>query len=369
MKSLKLTVVVCLLAGSAFLSAPRALHAEPNRGAVFVMTNAATDNQVIAYARQEDGSLQWSGAYPTGGNGSGGAIDPLHSQGSLVLNADHRFLFAVNAGSGTISSFEVHGTSLRLVDTTPSGGSSPTALTEIADLLYVLNAGGNGSVSGFLVNPQGRLISIHDPTKYLSGSATSPTSLVLSPNRQFLVVAESATNNLDVFRVFPNGRLSDISVNASAGATPFALQFAPNGALIAANASNSVSSYWVGSNRSLTAISTELPTLGTATCWNVVLPNGGFVYTANAGTSTLSGFAIGRTGFLTPVGATVVAANPAGSTNLDMAVSADGKFAYTLNAGAGTIGAFSVASDGSLSNLGTAGGLAASSGLNGIAAY
>jgi 6-phosphogluconolactonase (cycloisomerase 2 family) len=369
MKSLKLTVAVCLLAGSAFLSAPRALHAEPNRGAVFVMTNAATNNQVIAYSRQEDGSLQWSGAFPTGGNGSGGAIDPLHSQGSLILNADHRLLFAVNAGSGTISSFEVHGTSLRLVDTTPSGGSSPTALTQTADLLYVLNAGGNGNVSGFRVTPNGRLNPIHDSTKSLSGSATSPTALVLSPNRQFLVVAESATNNLDVFRVLPNGRLSDISVNASAGATPFALQFAPNGALIVANASNSVSSYWVGWNQSLSAISSELPTLGMATCWSVVLPNGRFVYTANAGSSTLSGFAIARNGSLTPVGATVAGTNPSGSTNLDTAVSADGKFVYTLNAGTGTIGVFSAESDGSLSNLGTVGGLAASSGLNGIAAY
>ena len=78
------------------------------------------------------------------------------------------------------------------MDTTPSGGSSPTALTQTGDLLYVLNAGGNGNVSGFRVTPNGRLIAIPDSSKYLSGSATSPTSLALSPNRQFLVVAESA---------------------------------------------------------------------------------------------------------------------------------------------------------------------------------
>jgi len=369
MKSFTLTVVVCLLAGGAFLSAPRALHAEQNRGAVFVMTNAATGNQIIAYSRREDGSLQRVGTFSTGGNGSGGTIDPLHSQGSLTLDADHRLLFAVNAASGTISSFEVDGTNLRLVDTTPSGGSSPTALTQTGDLLYVLNAGGNGNVSGFRVTPNGRLIPIRDSSKYLSGSATSPTSLALSPNRQFLVVAESATNNLDVFRVFPNGKLSDISVNASAGATPFALQFASNGALIAANASNSVSSYWVGWNQTLTTISSALPTLGAATCWEVVIPGSRFVYTANAGTSNLSGFAIARNGSLAPLGETVVAANPTGSTNLDTAASADGKFVYTLNAGTGAIGVFGVENDGSLSNLGTVGGLEASSGLNGIAAY
>jgi 6-phosphogluconolactonase (cycloisomerase 2 family) len=357
------------MTGGAMLSTPQAMFAEQNRGAVFVMTNAATNNQIVAYSRQENGSLQWIGAFSTGGNGSGGTIDPLHSQGSLILSADHHLLFAVNAASGTISSFDVDGANLRLVDTTPSGGSLPTALTETGGLLYVLNAGGNGNVSGFRVTPNGRLIPIHDSTRYLSGSATSPTALVLSPNRQFLVVAESATNNLDVFHLLPNGSLSEISVNPSAAATPFALQFAPNGALIVANASNSVSSYWVGWNRSLTPISSAIPSLGAATCWDVVLPNGRFVYTANAGTSTLSGFAISRDGSLASVGATVVATNPAGSTNLDTTASANGKFVYSLNAGTGAIGVFGVESDGSLSNLGTVGGLQASAGLNGIAAY
>jgi hypothetical protein len=56
-------------------------------------------------ARREEGSREFSAAFPTGGNGSGGTIDSLHSQGSLKLNADHSLLFAVNAGSGTVSSF------------------------------------------------------------------------------------------------------------------------------------------------------------------------------------------------------------------------------------------------------------------------
>jgi len=79
------------------------------------------------------------------------AVDPLHSQGSLRLSADHRLLFAVNAGSGTISSFAVDGTRLTLVSMEPSGGSEPSALAQLGDLLYVLNSGGNGNVTGFHV--------------------------------------------------------------------------------------------------------------------------------------------------------------------------------------------------------------------------
>ncbi|MFZ0392201.1 MAG: beta-propeller fold lactonase family protein [Terracidiphilus sp.] len=333
------------------------------------MTNAASNNQINAYNRLEDGSLQFAAAFSTGGNGSGGTVDPLHSQGSLTLSADHRLLFAVNAGSGTVSSFAVSGATLSLVDTVSTGGSLPTSVTQVRDLIYVLNAGGNGSVSGFHSFPNGHLLPIPNSTHNLSGSATAPTDVVLSPNGQFLIVIESATNKIDVFHVFPNGTLSNPEVNDSGGSTPFAAVFAPGGALIVGNASNTISSYQVDWNGSLHIVSNALPTDGQATCWDVIGQFGRSVYTSNAGSSTLSGFNIGRNGELTPIGDAVVGQNPTGSTNIDIAASYDGRYLYTLNAAAGTIGMFSVQDDGSLVSLGQQDGLSASAGVNGIAAY
>ena len=134
MKSLKLAVVVCLLAAVGFWPGQQAsLLAQENPGAVFVMTNSANGNQIESYARHADGSLQWIASFATGGNGSGGTIDPLHSQGSLILSQDHRHLFAVNAGSGTISSFRVDGTfsrsSTRQIAEAPSLQHWPRAVT------------------------------------------------------------------------------------------------------------------------------------------------------------------------------------------------------------------------------------------------
>lgn len=370
MKSTKFLILASLLVmGVLAMARTRAAEAAEPKGAVFVMTNAAEDNQIVAYSRDADGSLQPAGSIATGGNGSGGTVDPLHSQGSLRLSADHHMLFAVNAGSGTVSSFAVDGSTLSLVDQKSSGGSSPTAIAVAGDLLYVLNAGGNGNVTGFHLSEGGRLWPIKNSARDLSDTATGPTSLAFSPDRQFLVVTETATNKIDVFRVFEDGALSGITVNASADAVPFAAVFAANGALIVGAASNQVSSYMILPNRTLSVITASLPTLGAATCWDVIAGRGKFIYTANAGTATLSGFDIARDGSLTPIGATVAAANPPGSTNLDIASTRNGNFLYTLNTGNGSIGIFSVAHDGALQSLPAVEGLPAKAGMNGIAAY
>jgi 6-phosphogluconolactonase len=64
-----------------------------------------------------------------------------------------------------------------------------------------------------------------------------------------------------------------------------------------------------------------------------------------------------------------VASNPSGSTNIDLAASADGKFLYTLNTSAGKIGVFAVdALTGRLTNLGAQGEIPTSAGADGIAA-
>jgi 6-phosphogluconolactonase (cycloisomerase 2 family) len=92
------------------------------------------------------------------------------------------------------------------------------------------------------------------------------------------------------------------------------------------------------------------------------------VYVSNAGSSTISGFAISSTGALSALAGTVVAENPNGAGNLDITVSADGKFLYTLNSGNGTIGIFAIQKDGALNIVGSAIGFDPDTGFNGIAA-
>jgi 6-phosphogluconolactonase len=343
-------------------------------GAVFVMTNGVDKNEIIAFRRNDDGTLQQTRTFETDGRGSGGKVDPLGSQGSLVLSQDRSHLLAVNAGSGELSVFRVQGDLLSLEDKVTSGGSEPVAVTQHADLVYVVNAGGNGNVVGFRWL-YGKLTEIPDSTRLLSGSNSAPGSIVFSPNGKFLAVSEKQTSKLDVFIVQGDGTLSPVVVTPSAGPGEFAISFAPNGTALVSETgpaggvdASALSSYALLANGSLSPISTSVPTLGAATCWQATTPDGRFVYTANAGTATISGFSIGANGTLTALPGTIQSSNPSGATNIDITISSDGKFLYSLNAGNGTVGIFAIHKDGTLTNLGSADGLTAAGGFNGIAA-
>jgi 6-phosphogluconolactonase len=356
------------------------IHAKANNDfndsghAVFIMSNSVDRNEVITFAQAADGTLHESGRFPTGGRGSGGNNDPLESQGSLTLSQDHPLLFALNAGSGQISVFDVHGSHLELSDKVQSEGSEPNAIAQHGNLVYVLNTGGSSNVAGFVLEGD-HLHYIKNSLAFLSTNTSGAASIAFSPDGNFLAVTERLTNDIDVFKVQTDGTLSPIVINPSAGPGAFSVSFASNGVALVSetgpvNVSNgsAISSYAILANGTLSAISTSVPTLGGANCWNVVTPDGRFVYVSNAGSSTISGFAISSTGALSALPGTVVGENPAGATNLDLAVSADGRFLFTLNSMDGTIGTFAIQKDGTLKNLGPANGFSSNSGYNGIAA-
>lgn len=323
---------------------------------VFVQTDNLAGNQVIAYDQGRDGSLTEVGAYPTGGLGGeleGSVVDHLASQGSLAYDADNHLLYAVNAGSDSVSVFAVFGDRLFLQQVIGSGGDFPVSVAVDDGLVYVLNAEGGGSLQGYRAG-FGHLFPIPGSNRALGLPIETPRfthtpgQVAFSPDgSKVIVTTKAAGSTIDVFGVQAFGRLTPTPVvNPEPGTVPFAVTFDQAGNLLVTQAgTNAVASYSLQGNGTVTPLST-LPTAQQATCWIVRV--GGVAYASNAGSATLSNVGLGAGGALSSLGTT----ETSGGT-VDAALAANGRYLYVQGGAAGTVDAFSIGAGGALSKVGT----------------
>jgi len=361
--ALVLGAMIATMAGPAAASASDAGRG----GTVYIQTNEAAGNAVAAFARGSNGALTPAGVFPTGGLGSGAG---LGSQGAVALSGNGRLLLAVNAGSDEISSFRVaRDGSLELAETAPSGGDMPISVTIHGRLVYVLNAGGAGNISGFTVGSRGSLDPLAASTHPLSAAGTAPAQVEFSPDGTLLVVTEKMANVISTYRIRANGTAKGPSVQASSGMTPFGFEFDGRGRLIVSEAfggaadASATSSYGVSRSGHLSVLSGSVGTTETAACWVAVTGNGRFAYVTNTGSGTVTGYAIrnnGRLSLLDRDGVTGVTG--AGSSPIDVDDSPDSRYLYVLNDGTDSIDIFRIdRDDGDLRHVGELEGLPGSS--------
>lgn len=357
-------------------------HSDDHGGAVYVMSNNASANAILVYARDAAGHLRPvpQATVPTGGKGgsNNAAIDPLGSQGALVYDKASKMLFAVNAGDNTVTAFDTgpSGLVLRRRIVVPSGGFIPVSVAVSENHLYVLNAGGTGAVTTFEIGTAGGLQKVATLDLGLAPSATSiPFDQVPAPNQigidalnRHLIVTHVGGGELLTAPLGDDGVPGGPLVSTGApGVAPFSFQTTRYGVTLVAEAgSGSVSAFDAPAGTlPMTLANPSVPTGQAATCWIVVGDNG-FAYTSNTGSSTVSQFAYSRTGKLELVSA--VAATTGGAP-IDLTFANDGGFLYTLDAASGEISGFAVHPvTGALTPVETQGGLPASAGLQGIAA-
>ena len=326
-------------------------------GAVFALTDNTAGNAVAAFRRAADGTLTPVGTYPTGGLGgilSGSVVDHTASQGALAYDRHRELLIAVNPGSDTVSVFRVHGDRLALSQVLPSGGDFPVSVTVRGNHAYVLNALGGGSLYGYRLDGQ-HLTALSGSYRPLGLGTTAASPFTATPGQaaftpdgtQLLVTTKATGNDVDVFAVGPDGRLSASPVvNTLAGTVPFAAAFDSGGHVVIAEAGpNAVATFALSHGGQLT----QLDVAGTgqaATCW--IVRAGGHFYVSNAGSGSVSGYDTSGSGGLTGLGNT---ATDAGT--VDAASAAHGRFLYVQTGKAGIVDGFAVAGDGALTPVGS----------------
>jgi DNA-binding beta-propeller fold protein YncE len=360
------------IAGTA--TASTALAGEPHgsAGAVFVQTNDISGNAILAYARSGDGALTPAGRYPTlgrGGTEPGAPTDPLSSQGSLTVDRPHHLLYAVNAGSDTVSVFAVRGTSLRLLQVIGSGGRFPTSVAIHHALVYVLNAGGDGTISGYR-SDHGRLTPIAGSVRSL-GLANdtppfflrSPSQIGFTPDASHVLVTDKENGTVDAFALQPDGRPASAPVTTATGPVPFAFEFDARGRAVLADASGFANTYRVLPSGALSATGAPAANGQNATCWLALAR--GYVYVTNTASDTITGYAEAPGGQLELLHADGVSATTDAGP-IDLAAAPGGRQVFELNGLAGDLGVYAVASDGTLTRIATLHGLPAYDGSNGM---
>lgn len=361
-------------------STPRQPMPAGRVGAVFFMTNAVDGkNEIVMLRRAADGCLSLVGSFATGGSGAGVGpeapfADPLGSQDSLVMNKEQTLLFAVNAGSDEISVFQVQPDGLSLHGKVHSGGNFPVSLALHSDLLYVLNAGGDATIMGFSVLPDGGLVPLEGSRRSLGVGGSEPPDVFQAPGqiaftpdgRQLIVVEKGirtedhATHKIHVLTIDDMGMPNYKPVTTVAnGHLPFAASLTPQGHLLVVEVfgrgpiltgTGGVSSYTVRPDGSLRLISASVDTYQRESCWIKV--SGNYAYVTNFGSHSITGYQLGDDGSLRLLnGDGVTAMTGDGSHPVDFAVTPDGRFLYVLLPGTSQVGVYRINPDGSLVHL------------------
>jgi 6-phosphogluconolactonase (cycloisomerase 2 family) len=329
--------------------------------AVYTQTNDPNGNTVQRFTRAADGSLSPAGTFPTGGAGLatlGGR------QGAVALSGDGRSLYAVNAGSDSVSVFRVGHRHTGLAGTVPAGGTAPTSIAEAHGRVYVLNSGGIPNVVTFARWFDGSLRPVPGGAQDLAPGAAGAAQVSVTPDGRSLIVSERLSNRLETLPLDRFGRPGAPVVTASNGAVPFGFGITRHGTIVVSEAgASTVSSYRSGAAGALQTITASLGVGRGAACWVAVSPSGRFAYTGNA-SGSISGFAIGRDGALSALATTALLPSPR-----DLAFDASGRYLYAVSPGTATTGglvtSYRVGHDGSLTPAGTA---PAAAGITGAAA-
>ncbi|MEO6547136.1 MAG: beta-propeller fold lactonase family protein [Ferruginibacter sp.] len=324
---------------------------------LYTETNAGAKNEIMKFKVLGNGHLQFEGVTASGGNGTGKG---LGSQGALTMSKNHEWLFAVNAGSNSVSTFKINkdGT-ITLAHTEITRGLTPVSVTVHDNLLYVLNRGSD-NIHGFRIGAGGKLSHIDNSTQALSGKAVDAPQIAFSPSGERIMVTEKATNIISTYKVNNDGSISSGVFTPSVGSTPFGFDFSRDRFMIVTNAAGgapgagSATSYMMKSNGMPATVNGAIPNGQAAPCWMAITKFGRFGFATNTGSNNISSYYVSTNGTLHLVQAI---AGKSGMAPTDVIVSANNYFVYAITANSNTIDGFKREVLGGLKSNGSTGGI------------
>lgn len=332
-------------------------------GHVYTETNGAANNAVVAFAQYSNGKLKQIQTIGTGGKGgvqaqpeTGPCLPPpagvgkcpnLDTQGEIETGANGKLVFAVNAGSNTVTSFRVTPAGLVKANVAKSGGVFPLSLTTHGSLLYVLNAN-SANIAGFKFDAAGQMTPIKGSNQKLAQNVFPGLSrdIAFDNTGKWLVVSKfgnpfapggpSPQNSIDTFKVGASGAAGPAITSNATVPLPFSINFDSGNNVILTEVGNPTATGFVDSfrllpNGHLVPIqSAPVSSGGNAPCWGVITKRG-YYYETNADALGPNGATVAifklSSGHLTFKGTTPQIHE---TLKTDEALSTDQKYLYVL---------------------------------------
>ena len=328
------------------------LSTENKSGHVYIESNDANENAIVMYNQGWDGKLSWGSSTASGGKGTGAG---LGSQSAITINKEHTWLFAVNAGSNSVSSFKIKNDgSLELKSTENSGGTLPVSVCVHNDLLYVVNSK-SANISGYKIGWNGSLTWIKGSQKDLSDITALPAQISFSPEGNSLLVTEKTTSVISSFSLNANGAVTNAVYTNSVGEEPFGFDFARGKYMIVTNAfqgadnKSSCTSY-TNLYLNISDVNGSVANHQSASCWIAAAKYGRYAFVTDTKSNNIVSYYINSFGAIYYIPWSVVST---GLTPIDITVSANNLYVYNINAGDHTITEFKRGVLGTLKSIGT----------------
>ncbi|KAF9267721.1 hypothetical protein L218DRAFT_854401 [Marasmius fiardii PR-910] len=354
-----------------------------SKGAAYFITNEPDNNFIVSADIGGDGRLTLRQAVATGGHGLHGGPtadpDPLFSQGAIKVSSANNMLATVNAGSNTISLFNIDQNDPAKLDRVGSpigsGGEFPISVSfnKAGDRLCALNGGEVNSVSCFKVDNQNGLVPAAGTNRPLKLNQTTPANgppgtasqLLFSEDEKQLVVSVKGVppkpGFFAVWDVDQNGALSKdfrSVAPAKGGVLPFSMTIVPGAnAILSTDPGVGFTIFDMSaSSKDSTSVAAGKSSAVTidgqkATCWSSFSPKTGNFYLTDIGTSNVVEVKVDKT---TLKGSVVKQYNQganSGTIDNNIASIGDKDFLYILSANATRLDVLSLDAPGQAKNI------------------
>ncbi len=326
---------------------------------VYSISNAAPKNTLIKFNQRGNGTLKKVQTIKTGGSGGlapqpgcepPGGCPMLDTQSEVVTWK--RLVFAVNAGSDSITSFiEKKNGKLKRVDVQSSMGDFPNSIAVKRGVLYVLNSHSD-SIAGFKFDKRGEMRRIVNSVRPLAAvqiaQGLSPRQIGFDRTGGVLIVTRLSPlpGSIDTFVLNSKNRPGQAVANAPTTALPFGFAVDRNNNLVMSQVSappelalpGNTATYDINTQTgALTPIET-VTSDGVAPCWVVITRDGRYAFVVNTGggapPATVARYGLTSAGDLSLLG-TTGENNTNGDqfARTDEVLSKNGRYLFVLNPG------------------------------------